>query len=388
LQQDEKILIAGRTYERIGPANVWGGFVARLRPDGTIDSAFGSNGIQYSGAVASQLCLKADGSIVTVGEGSYNIIVNGFQANGAVDSAFGINGLYQTNRGGYPSPTGIGALADGRIAVVGENQGSIFYIRLLANGQPDSSFCGYGICYTAGAIYCRDAIIYPDGKVLVAVGGLGDNSSFVSRLKADATPDSSFSIDRDGILAVGGMRIIRLLQLPDGRIICAGMSNEHYAVARLLKDGKGIDTTFGNRGIITTNVAGAHSERIHAVALQPDGMILAGGDCAIPQKDPRYWQGGVALVRYLPDAPLGINEILRSIKGTLKLYPNPASTSLNVVTPAPGLLQLFNPEGRLLMEQYSSRPAHSLDIASLPAGVYLLRLQAADGSYSSLFTKE
>jgi uncharacterized delta-60 repeat protein len=195
LQQDGKIILAGYTYT--------GGFIIRLNPNGSIDSAFGNNGILYSRDETQQLFLKPDGGILTAGESSVdknNVVVSSFKANGAVDSAFGINGLCQLNLGGYLAVAGLRALADGQIAVVGSSRNdSIFYIRLFENGQPDTAFCGTGICYTAGpttyGLYCPDAIIYPDGKALILVN---TDNNYVVRLNADATPDSSFGLAGNG----------------------------------------------------------------------------------------------------------------------------------------------------------------------------------------------
>jgi uncharacterized delta-60 repeat protein len=388
LQQDGKILVAGNTNEWNGGYSVWGGFVARLNADGSIDSAFGNNGIQYTKDETTHMCLKPDGSILTAGEGINDILfVNSFNSDGAIDSAFGVNGVLQITPGYNPNLAGFGILADGRIALVGVKRSSIFYIRLLSTGHPDTSFCGIGVCFTAGALYCHDAIIFPNGEALVTAAGLDDNSSYVSRLKADATPDSSFSLDLDGIQAVSGLRINRILQLPDGRIICAGMSNEHFALARILKDGKGIDSSFGNKGIITTSVAGAHYERIYALSLQTDGKILAGGDVDIFRNGLGYWEAGVALVRYLPDAPVGINESRQSNYSTLNIYPNPSKTLLNVNIPVSGLLQLYNTEGRVLWKLNCKAETQCLNISSLPLGTYLLRLQSTNRSYSRLFIK-
>ena len=368
----------------------------RLKPDGSLDSSFGVAGRTTFCCYMVQAAMQPNGKLVMAGTNANgDVYVNRITQDGLIDNTFGTNGtsmvhVNTSSVNGGIEVSGIGVTKDGHIEIVGGNYRNLYCIRLDSNGARDSSFCGNGLCYGSfDIIYCRDAIVYPDGKALVALEGINDDSSFLARLKADGTPDSSFGLAGNGFLSVPGLRIITLLQMPDGRIICAGTWDEHFAIASVLKDGKGIDTTFGNRGIITTNVAGAHYERIYAVALQPDGKIVAGGTCDVPASGPQFWRTSAAIVRYLPNAMLGIMETPQQmLRGTLKVYPNPAKTSLIVVVPAPGLLQLFSIEGRLLKEQPCAGPVQDLDIVSLPAGTYLLRLQTTYKSYSSLFVKE
>ena len=57
-----------------------------------------------------------------------------------------------------------------------------------------------------------------------------------------------------------------------------------------------LDPSFGNGGIVTTNIAGdGRSEKINATRIQPDGKIVAAGSSAI---------GNFMLVRYNPDGTL------------------------------------------------------------------------------------
>lgn len=384
LQPNGKILVAG--YWRnlaSGSIDVVGAFMVRLYANGSIDSAFGVNGVQfynYTAPLIAKLCLRSDGSILGIGDGpGVDRYICGLKPVGKIDSAFGTNGLFVWHVAARTVYAGLGELSNGNItAVVGYN-GAIDYIRLLPSGQPDTTFCDSGICRTFCKMQCRDAIIYPDGRALAAGGGTDDNSSFVTRLKADATIDSSFGTGGDGYLAVPGLNIYRVVETPDGRILCGGKSNDHFAVARLRKDGKGIDTTFGNKGVITTDVGGSGSECIYGIALQQDGKLIAGGDL----------YKGTGIVRYLPDAPVRISELSVPPFSTLKVYPNPTNTSsVHAVIPEPGLLQLFSIEGRLLQQVYCSRQVQMLNIAELPKGTYLLRLRTADMNYGSLFMKE
>lgn len=327
----------------------------------------------------------ADGRLYTASIGQNGVAICRYTRSGLPDSTFGTNGTSLFSQG-HSAVMGIGITGDGHIAIAGHYFYDAYYTRLDSNGTLDSSLCSNGICFTdiPGRQNCNDAIIYPDGKALIAEY---DGYTYLIKLKADGKPDSSFGVDGNGVLTVPGLSTFSLREMPDGRIICAGQSDKHFAIVRVLKDGQGIDTTFGNRGIIITNVGGGTPELAGVVALQADGKILAGGRC-IP--DPLISGHGIAaaIVRYMPNAPLGVPKAQEPANGKLKIYPNPAKTSLRIEVPGPGLLQLYSSEGRVLLKRDCTGPLQELNIASLLPGTYFLRLQAAGKSYSSLFVKE
>lgn len=101
---------------------------------------------------------------------------------------------------------------------------------------------------------------------------------------------------------------------PDGKIILAGHGAEHggdFAMIRLDRDGN-LDPTFGNGGRVLTDFLG-NDDSINALALQPDGKIIAAG----------YTTRGTtgrdfALARYLPDGTLdtsfnGDGKVVRAL---------------------------------------------------------------------------
>lgn len=83
----------------------------------------------------------------------------------------------------------------------------------------------------------------------------------------------------------------------DGRIVVAGAANNRFGVARYMSDGS-LDASFGSGGIVTTQVGG-FMESANALALQPDGKIVAAGGSA-----PDGYCCQFALARYNPDGSL------------------------------------------------------------------------------------
>ena len=67
--------------------------------------------------------------------------------------------------------------------------------------------------------------------------------------------------------------------MPDGELIAAVYAiigtNESFALARVKTDGT-LDSAFGVNGKISTQIL-SNNDRVYAVALQPDGKIIAGG---------------------------------------------------------------------------------------------------------------
>lgn len=65
------------------------------------------------------------------------------------------------------------------------------------------------------------------------------------------------------------------------------------------------------------------------------------------------------------------------------VYPNPASTVLNIQTEKViDLISLYNITGELVLQKSNSEKNHSLKIENLPAGIYLLQVRSGEGLYS------
>ena len=77
--------------------------------------------------------------------------------------------------------------------------------------------------------------------------------------------------------------------------------------------------------------------------------------------------------------PTGIDEVEQ---GGIRLRPNPARDRLTVERPSagPATLEVFNAKGQKVMAQTSDQATVTLDVSSLAAGNYLLRVTTAEGS--------
>lgn len=154
--------------------------------------------------------------------------------------------------------------------------------RLDRFGLIDGSFqVGAGVGGAAPAVY--EVVIQPDGKVILA-GAFesydGATSVALARLNANGSLDSQFNLG-SGISSddptFNGPWVSRVRLQPDGKILISGQFTEidgvaHRNVARLNADGS-VDASF-SAGLGATGPAAS----VEALAVQPDGKILIGGD--------------------------------------------------------------------------------------------------------------
>ncbi|RYD21673.1 MAG: hypothetical protein EOP88_10595 [Verrucomicrobiaceae bacterium] len=177
-------------------------------------------------------------------------------------------------------------MRDGRIVVAGQCwkglSTEVPVGRLLPNGAFDVAFTGGGARFlNMGYNMNRgDATaVLPDGKILLAgctgEGWYAPGYLFLTRLKVDGNPDSSFQqmirLGTKGVVA--GMHV-----LPSGKILIgASLASEEGSMILIRRNADGTqDTSFGNgTGFVTHDFEGI--ETAHAMAVQKDGKIILAG---------------------------------------------------------------------------------------------------------------
>ena len=141
------------------------------------------------------------------------------------------------------------------------------------DGTLDPSF-GTGGLVTSSAAEGANATVIDTADRIVVAGGLGGNFS-VARFTADGVLDPTFGTGGSVTTDFGGSDVANAVALQtDGKIVVAGTSSGNFAVARYTADGV-LDATFGTGGLVTTDFGG--DELANAVAIQPDGRIVAAG---------------------------------------------------------------------------------------------------------------
>jgi uncharacterized delta-60 repeat protein len=195
---------------------------------------------------------------------------------------------------------------DGKLVAAGYSvngsQAVFALARYNTNGSLDSGFNGTGKVTTLmgpGDENSASALaLQPDGK-LVAAGTVWNGSESVLalvRYNPSGSLDTSFGTGGKVTTTFGGDASANGLALqPDGKLVAVGSSsngsNFDFALARFDSNGS-LDTGLNGTGKVTTGI-GSGEDRGFAVALQPDGKLVAAGTT---------WNGSqsdLALVRYL-----------------------------------------------------------------------------------------
>jgi uncharacterized delta-60 repeat protein len=281
LQPDGKLVLGGffTSLSPNGGGAIARNYIARLNADGSVDTAFNPNANGYVYALA----LQPDGKLV-LGGNFTSLSPNGgaaitrnhivrLNADGSVDTAFD------------PNANGpVEALAlqsDGKLVLGGffttlsPNGGGAFTRHDIARLNADGSV------ETAFDPNASDSVlalaVEPDGKLLVGGnftslspnGGGAITRNHIARLNADGSLDMAFDPNASNV-------VWALALQPDGKLVLGGyfsslspngggaITRNH--IARLNADGS-VDTAFDPNA----------NDTVYALALQPDGKLVAGG---------------------------------------------------------------------------------------------------------------
>jgi uncharacterized delta-60 repeat protein len=293
---------------------------------GDLDPAFGVGGrviTDLGGATdqAHAVVVQPDGKIVAAGfssgPASRGALVR-YNPDGTLDPSFGTGGIVLA----VPpdpsyAPTVITALAlqpDGKIvAVAPTERNNIFITRFNPDGTVDSSFrdgYGWNALSASDQDYPFAVALRSDGAIVVGgmIGSATGQDAAVFVLTADGHLDPTFGfrvIDRDVIDQAHAVAV-----QPDGKIVAAGVTCDglhpcDFLLARLNTDGR-TDTGFGTDGIVTTDFPldpnGPSGDIAEALLVQPDGKIVAAGTSGPQGAHPLG--SSFALARYNPDGSL------------------------------------------------------------------------------------
>ena len=315
----------------------------RLRADGTLDAAFGSDGVAAvdfggSRSVVATAARLGDGSVLLVGatataddEADAGVIAK-LTPDGALDGAFGSGGIARV---GGASTTGtllvgLRAADDGRLLAVGSGRRGettgVVSARFSADGQLDTTFGADGIAFAeVDAPLLLSGVVDADGAAVVA-GGRDVPGSFleldpiVVRVTAAGALDTSFgdggvrSFETGSPLAL----VQGLLRDASGRLVATGLGLDfatgsgEMVVARLSSGGD-LDAGFGAGGVVRTTANRAIAQGGRG-ALQADGKVLVAGvagdlggvngDLVVVRLtaggalDPTFGDGGIASVDF------------------------------------------------------------------------------------------
>jgi uncharacterized delta-60 repeat protein len=288
VQADGKIVVGGHSAANaVGEAVVY-----RLNRDGSLDRTFNGNGrlgiAGGGGDSAAAVVLQPDGKILvagyTVAGMNNNAIVYRLNPNGSFDASFGKDGARQ-----IVSATGEGARAlalqpDGKIIVAGDGGDDAVVYRLNPDGSNDQTFNGNGRLAIAGSDFANAVALQPDGRIVLAgrmPDAAGKSDAAIYRLNPDGSFDPTFNGNGKLGIDAGGFDEADAVALqPDGRLVAAGSTSVNAAAAvwRIAPNGS-LDTSFDGDGTLRLD-EGADAF-VLGLALQPDGKIVLTGSTTV-----------------------------------------------------------------------------------------------------------
>jgi uncharacterized delta-60 repeat protein len=234
------------------------------------------------------------------------------QTAGSLDASFGAGGKVTTDFfGDFDRVFAAVIQPDGKILVGGNARNGMTTDFALArynpNGSLDTTFDADGKVTTnfdTGSDTIYALAIQPDGKIVAAGNArIGTTSNFaLARYLPNGALDTTF--DTDGRVNTDFQndfdQIEAIALQPDGKIVAAGVASDasggdDFGLARYNPDGS-LDTSFDGDGKVVTDF-NLDTDAALAVAIQADGKIVAGGKSHIATDD-------FALARYLPNGAL------------------------------------------------------------------------------------
>lgn len=366
LQPDEKIIIAGDFTTIDGVAY---SHIARLNSDGSIDPGFNGS---VSGVVES--ChVQPDGKIFLAGwfgGPSFNYITR-LNADGSVDTSF--------DPGTGPNDAVLDAelQPDGKLIISGlfssfngTPVGNI--ARLNADGSLDTGF-GAG---TGADANVQDLTLQPDGKVIIAGGFAAYDGTALNgfaRLNADGTLDNDFH----PVIEV--YAVYCAVVQPDDKIIIGGTFTEYDGtprnrIARLNSDGT-LDLSF--------YPGSGANDGVEAVALQPGGKVLIGGEFTSYDGFGRN-----RIARLLNDFP---SAVPMTHAPGLDVFHGPSHGAYVLTSrlAGPAIITVTDMAGRVVLrDQGDLSQGRTLELGEMPSGIYQVTVHGRDATRTARLFKQ
>ncbi|RMF21877.1 MAG: hypothetical protein D6760_08575 [Deltaproteobacteria bacterium] len=319
-------LLVGATVLRAGEDRDFA--VARLLPDGSLDTTYGAGGwaaVGFPGSAQGRIGLRLNsGKTLVVGSAGWSLALAQYDSTGHLDPTFGNGGTTTTGIDEFRwrenvwlfrlLPVGAVEQPDGKI-VVGASvcadecswEPSVALARYLPDGRLDPSFGENGLAFPRG-ITVSDFSNSGDGLLqilLQSTGGiiaLGQQrlsswsiDVFVFRTASDGTSDGTFTTrswdcwDEADIFCPE-----RLALAPGDAILVAGTAYDfgpkggtQLALVRLNADGSDDTTMNGGSPVLVDPTA--HNDEIHGLAVAADGKITAWGASRAYDPGTKQW---------------------------------------------------------------------------------------------------
>ena len=394
IQSDGNILLAG--YSDDGSNK--NAAIIRITSNGTLDTTFGTAGKVYTEFISG----RADEiKVIKIHALTGNLIVGGtssatstnsqgviarYTSNGVLDTNFNTTGIVT-----LPNASGSGTYfhtiedlavkSNGKISAIGwiNQQGlswsaNHYGCRLNSNGTLDTTFSTDGVIVTNGGFNGDDKsfslILNSDDSFLFAGGGyltdlqydffLGLYNSSGSTAQGKASFDFA-TLNKDIIYGSGVDSTGKIVLVGSS---VASVSSSTFGLARVNSDYT-VDTSFGTSGKVTTTFETNTTNEAFDMAIQSDDKIIAVG----------YTGNDIAIARY-NNTTLSANDFESN---SITIYPNPVKNTLhlNFSNNSEYIgkeFQIFDINGRVVIQDKLSDIANPIDVSILNTGLYFIKI--------------
>ncbi len=289
--------------------------VARLRRNGKLDRRFGEGGFAETGlgqaALLSDMVVRPSGQIDLAAAFGFSppFVQSVIQLtkNGELDPGFDSDGVAQpfVGRGVY-NLGGLALANDGELLASGQagfpgcgvyNPASCPPARLIAklgaDGQLDPDFGEDGVASSSLSGQFVDLAVARDGRVVTGTEDRSAQTSYVSRLLPDGSPDPSFSGGEPTVATTPPVDAVAVSE--SGEIYAGGAVGGDFGVTALKPDGS-IDGAFAANGSFATQL-GSAGEGFGSLLRASDGDVVLAGPVASKCRRGPECQLSVAAIR-------------------------------------------------------------------------------------------
>lgn len=305
LQTDGKILVLGTwVHFATFSSSVNEIGVARLNPNGALDTSFGQNGLvtlevpdptDTLSVTPIGFLLQSDGKILVTGAEVCSVGCDPltafvrFNPNGTLDTTFGQDGteLFHVYGG---APDFLAELTTGDLLTYSRNN----IAQYSPSGALRPQVTG-GPWVATSTMFTNSDVVQPDGKVLISttVSGRSYQNFMEQLIRFLPTGGVDWAFENTPFFGIQSVAV----QPDDGKIVVDTQVAPAFTAMKLLRfnsDGS-VDTTFGSGGSVLTSIAGG-ALAPGAVTIQPDGKILVGAAFTPTGSSPTFV---LVLARYL-----------------------------------------------------------------------------------------
>jgi uncharacterized delta-60 repeat protein len=428
LQPDGKIVVLGWYYP--------GFILVRYNTDGTLDKSFGNNGEVLTtfgeGTVPSAIAITPDGKIVAAGNygggvGYSKFLLSRYNTDGTLDQTFGHSGVITTDFGKYGDEIhSIAIQPDDKIVAVGVTgvraAGDVENMAIARYNTDGSLDMNFGIQGETTIIFpdvnskVNGVVIENDGEILL--GGstyqkiyYGDLDFIVSELDSNGILDSSFGTNGITVTDFGSYDGAQAIALQGNKIILAGTSSINgetpeisYALARYYNDSlskkqiiitkirrwlqqhNGIE--WDNTGSINSYAVQRSADGINWTTVYRSPLTVHTYSDPSPLNSTNYYR---LQTTSTSNAVTNSNVIAISNDDDIKVSPNPAQSLLHIE----GLsfnqqtkIRVVDFNGNVKLQFVANASSYNLNIASLHAGNYMLKIETNGEVVTKQFVKE